>query len=483
MNSIFKTLFFLIFIIVNISCDKKVSVSDPIAYEISNLEFFIQTIPEGASIFVDDKNISQTTPDTVKYLTEGSHKFTLKLDRFLDYTFYAYISDSLIKTYNYNFYEDSTNFGSLKFESYPPNCDIYLNNTLQNFKTPYLLKYQIPDKYKVKYSHQGFASDSTYVFVYPGRETLVNLTLPDTSLWVNFNSDNSLLDDDYIKDVLVDNFNKLWVGTSHNGLYILNGTTWRNINSDNSLLPSNIINRIVKQNQNIWVATYNGLLNINGEIMTVYQTENSELPSNFITDIDFDSKGNVWIGTQSGLVKFNGENWQIYRTSNSSIPGNFITCVEIDRSNNIWVGTNAFSTGKMDNSGNWQIFKSDSSKVGDSVNDIFIDSENNTWVGLSAILNEGKPGGIYKIFDNEMVEIDFSLSNKHTNIFFQDINSTIWIGTKSGLLFLRSDSDFTLYNTNNSGIMNNDISGITKDLNGNIWIGTNGNGIIKFKKQ
>ncbi|MBK7107286.1 MAG: PEGA domain-containing protein [Ignavibacteriae bacterium] len=484
MNNFFKIISSLIVLLLSISCDKKVSVSEPYDYEISNLNFYIKTIPAGASIFVDDRNISQTAPDTIKYLTKGSHKFTLKLDKFLDYTFNAYVSDSLVKTYEYNFYEDSTNFGSLKFESFPPNCDIYLNNILQDYKTPYLLKYQVPDKYKVKYTYDGYASDSTYVFVYPGRETLVNIALADTSLWVNYNSENSVLSDNYIKDILVDNYNKVWIATSHNGIFILNGNSWKNITSENSELPSNVINKISKQNLNIWIATNNGLVNIIGDIMTVYTSENSELLSNYITDVEFDSKGNIWVGTQNGLSKFNGESWQTYRTSNSSIPGNFITCVEVDKTNNIWVGTNAFSTGKMNNSGNWQVFQSDTnSKVGDSVKDIISDSEGNLWIGLATILMEGKLGGIFKINDNIMEEVDFSLPEKHTNNFYQDINNTLWIATKSGLLLVNSQTDFNLFTTNNSGLPTNDISSIGKDLNGNIWIGTNGGGVVKYKKH
>lgn len=63
--------------------------------------------------------------------------------------------------------------------------------------------------------------------------------------------------------------------------------------------------------------------------------------------------------------------------------------------------------------------------------DIISDSEGNLWIGLATILMEGKLGGIFKINDNIMEEVDFSLPEKHTNNFYQDINNTLWIATKS----------------------------------------------------
>ena len=82
----FSLMFFTIIASI-ISCDKEVSVSDPQQYETGTAKLYISTIPEGALIFVDGKNYGQHTPDTIKWLTSGTHEFKLKLDSYLDYSF------------------------------------------------------------------------------------------------------------------------------------------------------------------------------------------------------------------------------------------------------------------------------------------------------------------------------------------------------------------------------------------------------------
>ncbi len=473
----------IILICMFVSCDREISISQPQVYEIGKSSFYISTHPPGAAIYADGKNTGLYTPDTINWLAPGDHKFILKLDPFLDYTFYGFTTDDQINSTNYDFYSDSRNFGSLSFTSKPNGCTIYLNDELLSSKTPFILHNLIPAYYKVKYSFPDHRSDSLSVFVYAGEGNYVNMTLADTSIWVTYNTQNSFMPDNTINDIFVDDDNTIWVGTWHNGIVVKRNGKWEYINTTNSNLPGNIIHKIKKDKfNNIWVATYSGLAKITNNIVSGYTTINSGLSNNYISDLDFDQDGNIWIGTQNGLVKYDGNSkWVVYKTTNSSIPANFITSVTVDKSNTVWIGTNAFSTIKFDKQNTWTTFQSDKSPIGDAVTDLIVDGENNLWVGLATSLRDGKFGGIYSMEMDSLVEVNFGIVNKHINSFYLDNDNTIWIGSRSGLIAAKSKYDYKVFVAGINGLPINDILSTSKDKEGNLWIGTNGRGLVKYK--
>lgn len=474
----------LFLLLVLISCDKEVSVSGPQNYETGKAKFYIETEPKGAAIFIDDKNSGLFTPDTIKWLNEGEHKFTLKLEPFLDFSFTTLVENDFVNTMEYSFYTDSKNFGTLNFRSSPVGCTVYLNDSLQNFKTPSFAYNLIPGQYKIKYSFPEHRSDSLLVFVYAGKESAVNMSLTDTSVWVTYNTENSFMPDNTVNDICIEENNTIWVGTWHKGILRNKNGIWERINAENSNLPGNIIHKIRKDNSNnIWVATYTGLAKIsNGEI-NQYTQLNSKLPNNYVSDIDFDASGNIWVGTQNGLAKFDGlNNWEIYKTNNSEIPANFITTVLVDNSDNIWFGTNSFSTIKFDKISLWNSYQSDESQIGDMVNDLIVDKDNLIWVGLATSLREGKFGGVFILEQDSLRELEFGLSNKHINSFYLDDENNIWIGSRSGIVKAKSEDDYQLINASNTkGLPINDVLCVNKDKNNNLWIGTNGGGLVKYK--
>ena len=118
--------------------------------------------------------------------------------------------------------------------------------------------------------------------------------------------------------------NILWIGTQTKGLvvaklnkdYSINNFSHFNQNQ-NSLDNNDYICDILLDNKNnSWVGTKNGLFQINlnkdGVASKIKKiTIREGLPSNLIQSIETDKKGNIWVGTNRGLVKLN----QAYKTT------------------------------------------------------------------------------------------------------------------------------------------------------------------------
>ena len=478
---VFTTLFI-------ISCDKQVSVSQPEILTLENAKVFIDSKPNYAEIFVDGKNTGLLTPDTVKWLSRGEHNFLLRLNRFPDIKFSLQADTAKLFSYYYDYYSDPNNYGAISFNSTPDSAAIYLNDSLLNATTPYTQNFLFPDRYKVKFTFPEHRAESTYVNLSGGMTARVNLTLPDTSLFVIYNDNNSKLPGNTITDILVDNENTIWVGTSNEGIIKIKGSKWDFINTSNSPLEDNAIHRIKQDaDNNIWISTYFSLVKITGTIFKVFTKNNSGLPSEFVTDFDFDNNGSIWIGTKGGLTKFEGSNWKTYTVTNSGIPGNFVTEVAIEHDNNsIWIGTSTFGLANFDGENNWRYYKDIKGtenylSVGNAISALVVDHNNTVLTGHKPNLMDGIQGGLSKVSQDILLRIDLGLPNKLINRFYLADDNVLWIGTRSGLVRLVNESEFKLIDASNSKLPINDILSVYPDKNNNLWIGTNGAGLVKFK--
>jgi len=486
MKGYFRKGIYLFPIIVILSCEKEVSVSEPYDFETGYSKYYISSYPQGASIYVDDKPTGLFTPDTLKWLKEGEHTFKLRLDPFLDYSFTDISENSTMNKTEYDFYSDPQNFGSLYFTSTPDSCTIFLNDSLMDFKTPYILNKLLPGDYKVKYSFPEHRSDSTIKFIYGGKQAKVVMTLSDTTVWVTYNADNSDIPDNTITDIFIDSDRTMWIGTRHSGIIKISGGKKEFFNTTNSNLPSNIIHCFSTDINNVmWIGTYSGIAKYTNNTFNTLTTVNSGLPNNYIFDIVFDAQQNMWIGTRDGLVKYDGSSWNVYNNSNSSIPGNIISKILFDQEDSLWIGTYSNNTSIFNGIDFWKSYQSDSLEIGDTVADLIIGNNGRLWVGLIPEFSkpgvDEKPGGLYLLQKDELVEIELYLTSKRINKFYLDDTGILWIGTRAGLVSLATKDDFRVYNNLNAGLPINDVVAIAKDNDGNFWLGTNGGGLVKYK--
>ena len=301
------------------------------------------------------------------------------------------------------------------------------------------------------------------------------------------------------------------------------------------MLPSNEVQK-VHQDRNgfIWLATRNGLCQYDGYKVTTYKSNMytpDMLTNNNILCIQDDARQNLWIGTQDGLNVMNLQTGNVRKYTYPKIPNNLVSCLLVTRDNQVWMGTDnglcryaaerdsfvvydekqtggvlktyAIKTLWEDGEGDIWIgtwanglyrysVREDKfhayPPIGESNSPhvIFEDSHRNIWIGtwgnglyrlehpkdfekLSYIHYEYRPDDAESLVDNIVYAIEEDL---HTR--------SIWIGTRSGLSILPSDSadKFINYMPRHSlyHIPSDEVNSIVADMAGNLWIGTIGGG-------
>ena len=211
-----------------------------------------------------------------------------------------------------------------------------------------------------------------------------------------------------------------------------------------------------------------------------YQISNTMFPSNPYKHITIDSNGNKWIATQNnGLLRFDGTNWEVFNTTNTpALTSNMINHVFFDSEENLWVSTLSGGLLKKTPAGVWSVYNTNIENF--PSNDI-------NWV------TEGNKKEIYAATRNGLAIINadnsirlvanstFSAmpSNEITTVAIHypendTLPTNIWIGTSNGLVqMVEKDGQvptLTVYNTGNSPLTGNGITGIMIDRFFDIWV-------------
>ena len=230
----------------------------------------------------------------------------------------------------------------------------------------------------------------------------------------------------------------MWLGTSEQGINIINEKEVKYLHTENSNLLSNTIIDITGYENKVFIGTNNGLsvLVKDNESYTITNyTEKEGLPSNKITYLFVDSKGALFIGTSNGLAILDSNNKLIditYILDDIGVSDKFIGAIYEDSRENYYIG--CFLGG-----------------------------------GLIKINPNTKKYKIYKNIDND----ETSLSNDCIIFINEDLDGNILVGTSYGLNILDVNKDTFKRYTEKDGLINNTIYGILVDDSNKIWISTN----------
>ncbi|KXX67285.1 two-component regulator propeller domain-containing protein [Flammeovirga sp. SJP92] len=245
-------------------------------------------------------------------------------------------------------------------------------------------------------------------------------------------------------------------------------------------------------------------------------TTKQGLSQNNVNAIIYDKNGFLWIGTDDGLNVFDGNSFRTFVASDMIDYGlnfNTIRCLAVDpEDNNLWIGTNgALERMNLKDKRVQRVVLENKEEVED-VKGITWSSENEQWVGVNnlGVFYSDDQETYYKI-PNSKVSINALVSfqeyilvghdnglfiysaKTHDKLFIPNFKffseksifslkvtkNQLYIGTTLGDLF-KVDQDLKIKKLYSGS---NKIKSITEDNNGNIWLGTEGNGIIRLKKE
>lgn len=234
-----------------------------------------------------------------------------------------------------------------------------------------------------------------------------------------------------------DESGKVWYGTSNSGVTDYAGP----------LASLKVSAMTTTKDGSLWVGSpQNGLTRIHGEKTTIYSAKRDSNSTNTLIDdhinaLCSDRTGSLWIATNGGLQVFNPKmnTFSTYTKENGKLNTNTITSLYYGSNNNMLVGTNE---------GLMMLNLSTTEKT--------------VYTGNSTNLKK--------------------FTNNYITQVMQDSRGLLWIGTREGVNVLNLKNDSLNYITEDNGLCNNCICGITEDKNKNIWL-TTSNGVCRVVVQ
>lgn len=293
-------------------CDKQVSRS-PVESEAPKGFMYINSVPNGFTIFQNGRNTGRLTPDSISYIDAGSYEITLKKKYFKDTSVVVNLSEDEKLTIDIDILSNPSMYGGLYIQSTPNAAQIFINDSSTAKLTPSELTDLLPGEYNIKLSLANHRNEEFTAIVQSSKINSYTEALRDTSVWVDYQVINSRIQSNSLTSIVVDDNNVKWIGSIDKGLIRFDETNFINYDITNSAIPSNKINCIAVDFLNrIWVGTDHGLGIFDGSSWVVYNKNNSGLTNDFINTIKFYDNNIVWIGTSGNLVRFDGIDWVIY---------------------------------------------------------------------------------------------------------------------------------------------------------------------------
>jgi signal transduction histidine kinase/ligand-binding sensor domain-containing protein/DNA-binding response OmpR family regulator len=344
--------------------------------------------------------------------------------------------------------------------------------------------------------YSGILDNNNYLWIYAlGSSLGVYCYHTNTDALVNFNSDSGKLrlNSNLIFNIILGQDNKIWVGTDHGGINLIdplnnNVQYILNRDDDNKSLRSNCVILYKDDFGIIWAGTkkygvsyYHKQIN-QFPLIRHYISDNTSLPFEDINCFKEESNGTLWIGTNGGgLINYNPVTKKYvqykYDPKNpNSISNDIVISLCIDHEAKLWVGTYFGGLNRFDGKKFIHYRHSDnnpSSVSDDRVYSVIEDSGLRLWVGtFSGNIN------IFNRKSNSFLHPHYNMLSDYTAAMYEDKQKNIWIARDKGIDVIEKNTGLVKHYVNqpknsNSLIFNN-VNGIFQDKSGLFWITTKG---------
>ncbi len=293
----------------------------------------------------------------------------------------------------------------------------------------------------------------------------------------------------------------IWLGTDGGGLYRVNPQNkelkfFSHSKTNQFSLKSNTILGISETNDNdIWVFTNYGNINIlPGESTTIgyHSGSISGSPNRALSLMKTHDK-TLWIGTDGEgitVVDEKGKPTRQYvansQTANG-LPGNYIQSMVEDENNNIWIGTYLNGLTLHNHKTNTFIpirATNNSGQTATDIRSLFVDHKHRIWIGSNIGIFVYSTSGEQLQFFNY---IQNGLKGSIVEVFIEDGQSDLWIGTNNGGIALfheakkLKNSTFTTYQlTDSNSKTGNGVNHGVADKQGHLYLVNSNSELIKF---
>jgi ligand-binding sensor domain-containing protein/serine phosphatase RsbU (regulator of sigma subunit) len=276
----------------------------------------------------------------------------------------------------------------------------------------------------------------------------------------------------YVNSVEIDQNGYVWFATQ-NGVAYFEGKTIQTLTIEKEDVSIDAPYIFCDSRNRIWVGTTtNGVYLISEKEIKNFNTKNG-LPNDWVNTICEDDDGKIWIGTDLGVVYF--DNNQINALSD---PENWLDdavySISKGKDNSIWIST--VKNGLIHYENN-QFVRYSNEEIGLEESSIY------TINSSEAVIYLGSTGeGLFSFDGNSfskmnIPEIEFAWVAK---TIFNDNKLTII--TDKGLIIYESSENYDFITVNN-GLVSNDLYSGTYDINNNLWLTSGGYGVSIIRNE
>lgn len=253
-----------------------------------------------------------------------------------------------------------------------------------------------------------------------------------------------------------------WIGTFVDGLFHIAPDGQRRVYDEtNGLLRDYVRSLLVDERDRLWVGTKFGLNLVEGGRMRVF-TIHQGMPNDNIWCSYQDSEGNLWFGTDgAGALKYAGDRFVTF-TVRDGLCSDLIMNITADAQGDLWLGTYDNGVCRMDGMA--------------MVNSLDGLPNNTVWTGLcdrNGVLWFGTNEGLARIERGVVVPLpaDASLSSQRVLSLYEDDRGDIWAGSREGLTRIERGERAVHFPAGPQG-PGRSVRAILGDEGGQLWLAT-----------